>query len=173
MQSLDTPVNWSDVTKAASRPSIDLDLTQPQTKAAYQFWLDKRAGRLMPSPKDINPAEIRSLLHFISILEVVPGPPVDYLYRIDGEAVRSAIGFTRTGRRHSEFADRIGPAHSYNMDCFAAIRADAKPRCARLALSHLSRSFYVLEIVYLPFSEDGTTVHRIMQCVSFIRKPKD
>jgi len=165
--------DWTDLTTAKTASTTDLDLTQPQTTAVHAYWLAKRAGRSMPGPRDINPAEIKPLLPYISMSEVLPGPPVDYLYRIDGEAVRSAVGFVRTGHRLSEFKDRLGPAHDWLAECYGALRANPVPRCARMVLSHLGRSFYVLELVYLPLSEDGTTVQRILQALSFVRKPED
>ena len=154
-------------------PATGLDLTQPHTQAAYRYWAEKRGARRMPTPGDINPAEIRALLPHITVVEILEGSPVDYLYKIDGEAVRDAIGFTRTGHRLSEYRDRLGAAHIWLHDCYDKLRADRTPRSVRHALDYLSRSFHILEIVFLPLSRDGETVHRVLQCIDFVHRPED
>ena len=63
----------------------------------HAHWEAKRAGRLAPRRRDIDPGAIRPLLPFISISDVIESP-FDLVYRLVGTGVAEASGrdFTRS-----------------------------------------------------------------------------
>lgn len=67
-----------------------LDVCSPLFTDLFKLWDGKRAGRVYPARGDFDPLELRPWLGRISLLDVLPGPPMDFRYRrvADGRAVR-------------------------------------------------------------------------------------
>jgi hypothetical protein len=73
----------------------------------YRYWLGKRGGRRAPARADIDPVELRSLLPYIYLFDVVePGPRLRY--RLVGTAIAEMAGEV-TGR----FVDELLPEAVY------------------------------------------------------------
>jgi hypothetical protein len=64
------------------------------------YWDSKRAGRRMPSRRDIEPTEILDLLPYVVLVDV-EREPLDFRYRLVGTAVAARFGHDRTGERFS------------------------------------------------------------------------
>jgi hypothetical protein len=62
------------------------------------YWDSKRAGRRMPSRRDIEPTEILDLLPYVVLVDV-EREPLDFRYRLVGTAVAARFGHDRTGGR--------------------------------------------------------------------------
>ena len=169
------PQRWTESVNAPPRGKAKWialeDLREPQPRAALAYWLAKRGERLMPHPKDISPAEIPKLLPYISLVDFVAGSPPDYFYRIEGDAVRTAIGFNRMGHHFSDFRDYLGPVYPRAVDRLQCAFASSIPLAQTSMLSGLGRSFYTIEIVFLPFSLEGNKVDRIMMCMGILQRP--
>ena len=149
-------------------------LTQPQPQTALAYWQAKRGARPMPAPGDIDPVEIPQLLPYITLIEVLHETPVDYRYRIEGEAMRAAIGFNRMGKRLSELKMRYDEGILEGVRTFySVITAQKREQLVRTVLRGIGRDFYTLEIAYLPLSEDGARVDRIFACGGFVQRPED
>jgi hypothetical protein len=73
----------------------------------YAHWEEKRAGRLAPRWRDIDPGAIRPLLPYISIADVIE-TPFDLIYRLVGTGVVEASGRDFTRRRFSELKVTTG-----------------------------------------------------------------
>lgn len=69
-------------------------------RGLYDHWEAKRAGRLAPRWREIDPGAIRPLLPFISISDVIESP-FDLTYRLVGTGVTEAAGRDFTGCRLS------------------------------------------------------------------------
>jgi hypothetical protein len=67
--------------------SLHLDL--------YRYWDAKRALRSMPARRDLDPAEMRGLLPYLTIVEEVDG---EFRYRLVGTAVSRERGIDLTGQ---------------------------------------------------------------------------
>lgn len=89
------------------------DLSPPATirstmvHGLYAHWEAKRAGRLAPRWRDIDPGAIRPLLPFLSISDVIESP-FDLSYRLVGTSVAEAAGRDFTGCRLSALAVTTG-----------------------------------------------------------------
>src|SRR5690554_3316287 len=75
-----------------------LHFCDPRIRAFYSYWDAKRAGRLMPSRLDIDPAEIVAFLPSIIILDVVSHAPLRLRYRLVGTMEAEARGGDPTGK---------------------------------------------------------------------------
>ena len=77
--------------------SIAVALSQPISKAAYDYWNAARNGRPLPSRREIDPAQLRTVLPHIMVLQRVF--PSDVIFRLAGTAICQAFG--RELRDHS------------------------------------------------------------------------
>jgi len=73
------------------------DLESEPLSRLETYWQGKRAGRLMPSRADIDPAEIKELLPQI-IMARIEYAPLRVKYTIVGTACARSAGFDFTGR---------------------------------------------------------------------------
>lgn len=65
-------------------------------------WQKARGTRAMPARADINPAQAGAALHYAALLDVVPGTPVDFRYRLLGQHMIDAYGRNITGALHTQ-----------------------------------------------------------------------
>lgn len=68
----------------------------------YQYWLDMKGTRSMPSRADLNPADIVDLLPHVSLIDV-ERDPVRYKMRLIGTETVKAMGFDVTGKYLDDF----------------------------------------------------------------------
>jgi hypothetical protein len=147
-------------------------LSQKEPRAAYDYWLRKRGDRAMPQPRDIDPTEIGPLLPAVTLVGVLDETPPDYFFRIAGELLKLATGFQCMGHRLSELKDRHGVWYERCVERFDAVCAEKAPKANTSILTGLGRSFYTLEIVWLPLSQDGNRVDRIFSCIGLVQCPE-
>jgi len=119
-----------------------------------------RADRVAPRWSDVQPGDIKSLLPYIMVVDVLE-QPFDVRYRIVGTAVVEAFGYDFTGETlrlpesdletvawldvYQEFVGRRGP-------CFAQYKV---PMSLREAL--------VVDVGVFPLSSDGAKVDRLIE----------
>jgi hypothetical protein len=73
----------------------------PSVRAVYDYWRTKRGNRLMPSRKEIDPADLKPCLPSIILLDVVPDAR-RFVYRLVGTKEVAERGYDPTGRPVSE-----------------------------------------------------------------------
>src|SRR5262249_54865234 len=76
-------------------------LADPRLREIHAYWEGKRRGRPMPSRRDLDPTEIRALLPYLQLLDVL-GPPLDFRFRLIGTEVASICARDYTGACLSE-----------------------------------------------------------------------
>ena len=74
------------------RAATIAELDSPLISRLEAYWLQKGAGRLLPSRADIDPAEIKDLLPQI-ILVRIEHDPLRVKYAVIGTASAEAAGF--------------------------------------------------------------------------------
>jgi hypothetical protein len=62
-------------------------------------WREASAGRTMPQRKSISPSKLGRALPYVSLVDVVPGTPVDFQYRLIGQHLIVNSGQNLTGKR--------------------------------------------------------------------------
>ncbi len=141
-------------------------LSAPRLRQAFAYWQGKRAGRAMPSRRDIDPVEMPQLLPYVMLIDVLP-EPLDFRYRLIGTEVRAIVARDYTGLRFSEVPGKGKDSVVWG-NCEEVVR-----RKAPLSRSppyvgpepHLTRC----ENVLLPLSEDDREVSMILLVISFER----
>jgi hypothetical protein len=136
--------------------------SHPDTRAIHQYWLIKANGRPMPRRADIDPAEIPPrLLPFLSIVEVVPDDR-RYIYRLIGTAEVQVRGFDPTGKSvHEGF---MGPNAEAALAHYDRVVRTAIPFLFPIPDQYEPETarYRTQEIIFLPLSEDGAKVDKIV-----------
>ena len=70
-------------------------LSQPVSKAVYDYWNALRNGRPLPLRRDIDPARMRSFLPHIMLLERVSSE--ETIFRLAGTSICHAFGRANHG----------------------------------------------------------------------------
>jgi hypothetical protein len=89
---------------AFSPPS---EITSPMVRAMFAYWHGKRGERMAPQPRDIEPGELKRLLPYIAISDVLLDP-LDLRFRLVGTSIVEAVGYDFTGKRFSEMPVTTG-----------------------------------------------------------------
>ncbi len=129
-------------------------------------WDDARGSRPMPRRSDIDPVKLGSTLQYVSVLDVVPGDPVDFRYRVMGQHLIKGYGVDLTGQLHTVIADRSRPAWPYYeayVSCFTTKQPQA------LDIQTRNRKKLVMQLLgkVWPLSDDGTTVTGILGAATY------
>ena len=80
---------------AMGAPTIG-DIDHARLKSLYAYWQDKRAGKVFPSRRDIDPIEMKEWLGHLLLIACEPG--VRYRYVVYGTHFVDAFGHDLTGR---------------------------------------------------------------------------
>jgi hypothetical protein len=86
------------------------EISSPMVRQMFAYWQGKCAGRMAPKPRDIEPGDLKRLLPFISISDVL-NDPFDLRFRLVGTSVVEAVGYDFTGKRLNEMPVTTGLEH--------------------------------------------------------------
>lgn len=137
-------------------------LTQRAIRNVYQYWLDKRRGRPMPTRADIDALDVGYALGNISLVDVVREPRLRFRFRLDGSNLVALTGFDLTNTFADEFEP--GPYRDFMLEVYRRIVAGRAP----LFFRHQEQWQYSgmqMESATLPLSLDGENVDMIMDVV--------
>ena len=130
----------------------------PDTLKILAYWQSKCRGRRMPSRTDINPAELVGLLPYIILVDVVDDDQ-RFVYRLVGTGEVEARGNDPTGKsvKDGYFASSAEAAmRNYQIVC-----ETREPYYEEDQFQVVQR--FVNEAnLFLPLSDDGRTVNKIM-----------
>ena len=138
-------------------PSV---VEETRLRELYAYWLEKAAGRAMPSRADLDPVEIPALLSRIVLVEVADRID-DFRYRLFGTAVARGFKHDRTGTTLGERRPDLENSDEVYEGYWRCYR-DATPtyfhgRVVSSAMEHRRYSRLVL-----PLSGDGQRVDMIL-----------
>ncbi|HEX6842382.1 MAG TPA: PAS domain-containing protein [Stellaceae bacterium] len=131
----------------------------------FEYWDGKRAGRLMPSRADIDPAELRALVLHVMIYGVVE-PGRLYRIRLVGQAIVDFVGANHTGKMAGE---SMPPDAARRM--VEILNSVVTRRAPRFRLGsaywHHDKTHRPFEACFLPLSSDGEAVDKILAGSTF------
>jgi hypothetical protein len=79
-----------------------LEFCSPQVREMHEHWAALRGDRVLPHRDDLDPARITRYLPGIMLVDVLWGPPLDFVYRLVGTREVESRGTDPTGRRVAE-----------------------------------------------------------------------
>jgi hypothetical protein len=138
----------------------------PDLAAALAYWEGKRAGRLMPARRDLDPLlEIPRLLPWVMLTDVLRDP-FDFRYRLIGSGVVNRSRRDFTGRRFSEMP-QAGPDSRIWRDR-AIVVESRTPKLGDPPYIGGREDVSGVRALHMPLAtEDETTVAMIFTVVSY------
>jgi hypothetical protein len=132
----------------------------PTTVALYEYWLETCGDRAMPMRSDIDPTKMpRRVLPGISIVEVVEDDR-RYVYRLVGTGEVEVRGNDPTGK--SVLEGFFAPSAVDALTCYDQVVATRAPLLDPMPFTAPGGKFVTEETLFLPLSEDGTNVNKIL-----------
>ena len=136
------------------------EILSPLVHRLYAHWDERRAGRLGPGWRDIDPGALKPVLPYLAI-SVVLGPPFDLRYRLVGTAVAQAAGADFMGKRFREI--NVTTGFETWLGHYGRVVAEGRPFYARYCgdfgpdfLRHVDHGAF-------PLSETGRQVDGIVE----------
>lgn len=136
--------------------SVD-DLPNNILREIYQYWLDMRGNRPIPSRADLDPADIVRLLPHISLIDV-ESETGRYKMRLIGSETVKAMGLDVTGKYLAEFP-LIEQMLKNNYDWLVK---EKRPYINFDKLKWSKRSYMDYYALGLPLSGNGKDVDMLM-----------
>ena len=138
-------------------PDLGDFLHKPENAAFlefYEYWLRKGAGKSMPVRADIDPLDIPRLLSNVFLMDVVPGSPRRFRFRLVGTRIAELEG-EMTDRFLDEFVPgATGTAMARHYDD----TVDGRISVRHETLHWRKREYINYDVLLLPLSSDGRTV---------------
>jgi CheY-like chemotaxis protein len=155
------------VGKMLGRWAVDRN---PILRRAYEYWLEKAAGRRVPDRRDLDPAEIRDILPHVSLVEIGREKGhIFHRYRLVGTRVVDALGYDPTNRLVEEFVE------NGHMDFIRRLLRDVartgEPVYAASAFRS-STTGLATERVLLPLTRGTAAIRQIMIAQTFDWNPR-
>ncbi|NJM92673.1 MAG: PAS domain-containing protein [Rhodospirillaceae bacterium] len=134
----------------------------PKILRMHEYWLAKRADRLMPARSDIDPLELRDCLGNLCIVEVTGDSPPRFRFRLDGSSLVLSTGFDMTGKFLEEMPDV-----EYQRFVAAIYRRVVETRAPVFVVNQEDWKGYDLQVesVTMPLSGDGVRVDGILDAI--------
>jgi hypothetical protein len=136
----------------------------PRLHQVYAYWQQKRGARAMPARRDIDPAELRSVLPYLMLIDVEAGPR--FRYRLFGTAVVEAVGMDPTGRYIDEVM--IGAYKTFLLGLYHDMLTMKKPIYSTSIYGTKRETKLWTQRLMLPLSSDGANVDKVFACQVFL-----
>lgn len=141
--------------------SVD-ELGDERLQRLYIYWQEKRGSRRMPSRDDIDPLDLTFCLGYLCLIDVEPGNPLRFRFRVDGSNCVSISGVEMTGR----YVDEI-PLPDYSKVMEHAYHQIFVTKAPHYYIDDevWDNRQYRIEGILLPLSSDGVTVNMLIDVV--------
>lgn len=132
------------------------EIASDRLRSMYDYWRMKAAQRLGPRRREIKPEEIKTLLPWIWLADVVDGG-ADYRFRLGGEEIVRFMGRRLAGDFLSAHID-LPFFQNMRARFDACVRARAPLLVGPMRSTHQPRDYMDLTVLLLPSSENGIDV---------------
>lgn len=122
-----------------------------------QAWNHARGERELPARADVSPAKLKTTLPYVALIDVVPGDPIDFRYRLLGQKLIDGFGSNLTGELHSRHADPglvIWPFYDMYRRCVTTRQTQSLDHQFR----NSNRTLVRMQARVWPLSDDGRTI---------------
>jgi hypothetical protein len=136
-------------------------LEDPMTKFMLDYWTAKKGDRLMPAPTDMNLADFARHASKIFMIQV-DHEPFDLSFRLVGEEVISNFGFNPKGRSLISLDRELPGLGTLLHEFYKWMVSVRRPVGAGGTQDLVDKSYNNYEAIYLPLSQDGERVDRIL-----------
>ncbi|HJW41898.1 MAG TPA: PAS domain-containing protein [Rhizomicrobium sp.] len=154
---------------AAPRFELNPQSEEPVLLADLRrYWERKRGSRAMPSRGQVVPSEIKNLLPFVVLVDVVDGG-ADFRYRLVGSQLHAYFPAQPTGRLVSEALLPFGAdTVAATLDVYRRVVAQRQPLRIRGDGAWYAQDPKFFEAILTPLSEDGASANMIFGVFKFV-----
>jgi hypothetical protein len=142
-------------------PELHEFLHRPENAAFlefYEYWLGKGAAKGVPARADIDPVDIPRLLANVFLIDVVPGNPRRFRFRLVGTRIAEL-----EGEMTNRFLDEFVPgAAGTTMARHYEDSVQGRIYVRHETLHWRKREHVTYDVLLLPLSSDGQTVDMLL-----------
>lgn len=138
-----------------------LKVQHPLLKCLLSIYTGAKDGRHMPTRADLDPTNLPpAILPHLLLIDVLPGDPTRFKWRLIGTAITRVMGRDSTGKYWDELYDKDVLA-SLSQTSLWVVQNRMPLRTVTKAPVD-GRDFQISENLELPLSEDGEAVSAIL-----------
>lgn len=139
------------------------DLEDIPLKATYQYWLDKKGTRDMPSRAEVFPEDIAPYLSNLCLVDIEPSTN-RYRFRLVGTQTVKALGFEITG----QYLDKLPSIEKVVKPRYDWLVEHKRPYYIADQLKWSAKTFIRVRTLGLPLSSNGKDVDIIMFVLHYV-----
>ncbi len=143
---------------AATGQDLPGAIREPRLKRLYEYWRAARHGRRFPSRRDIDPLDIPYMLGSLMLVDV-RREPLRFWVRLHGTEMVARARYDLTGKFLDELP--ISEFRDSSIDRCRQLVETGQPLWVELD-RQLDGRTYRYQALWLPFSDDDTTVSMLM-----------
>jgi len=148
--------------RAAAQPSPPQpDIVDPRLQRLYAYWLRERRERALPARTDIDPVELRFVLAYLSLIDVVEGP-ARFRVRLQGTELEHWVGCDLTGKTLDQWPSQTLAALAQQ---YLSTAVETGAPFHRLGDEIIDDRVRRYEVLVLPLASDGVTVNMLLSAV--------
>ncbi len=125
------------------------------------YWHKVRDGMPMPCASSLDPTQFAKHLSQIFLIQV-DHDPMKFTYRLIGEDPTAAFGVNATGFEVEQIVSDGMPTGRILHDLYVWIVSQRQPLALSGPNHSLKDGYNFHEVVYLPFTDGGATITRIL-----------
>jgi hypothetical protein len=145
--------------QASQAADLSAEIKHAKLRRLYKYWQSKRRGQRLPARADVDPVEFSFALGHIMLIDVVR-EPLTFRVRLHGSEMIRRVGYEMTGKNLYDL-----PVESKYRDYVLARCEGLIARPEPLIVTNdrtLQNRLREYEALWLPFSDDGSTVNVLM-----------
>jgi hypothetical protein len=135
-------------------------IRSPRVRGLFAYWNRIRAGRMAPSWSEVEPGEIKSLLPYLMVAEVLV-QPFDVRYRIVGTAVAEVFGCDFTWKTLRSL--KCGSGTSSWLGIYREIVERRGPCFGQYRIMAGLLDVRIVDTGAFPLSSDGVSIDRFIE----------
>lgn len=143
------------------------NLKNDYLRKLYLYWQDRRGDRAFPARKDLDPIDFRYIIGNILLIDVLQNP-LRFRCRLHGTNLSERAGYDMTGKMVDELPGDEN--RTVLVDRLHWLMEWRKP----FAISHtwrLDDHDHRYEVIWLPLSDDGTTINMFASGILYEDSP--
>jgi PAS domain len=155
------PSDAADVVRRRRLPLSEFAGEDDKLAEALAYWQSKRQNGMLPSRRDIDVVDLRPLIGFMHLVDVVDAAAGQFRFRLHGTRVRIGQSFSdHVVENISSKAMRDAAVEDYQSVCFTGVP------CYQHIVALVDFIQYSYSRLILPMASDGRTVDALMICIN-------
>ena len=139
-------------------------IRSPALQRLHADWEARRRGRELPARADFDPLDLRYILGYLNVVEVLRDP-VRFRYRLFGTGMVRHTGVEMTGRLVGDYPDPAVAEHVHRR--YAETMTLRRPTVVQHRRPPANDRTLLYESLVLPLSSDGAEIDMLMAGFAF------